>query len=68
MRKDIEVWMDINVQDCNGLHLGNLGPTFFKIMTNGLNKGWFFFSQNHFVCDVTIILPVKETHITIFEV
>ena len=46
--------------------LRKVGPTFFKIMTNRPDKGRFF-SQNHFVCNVTIILSVKEFHITIFE-
>ena len=46
--------------------LKKVGPTFFKIMTNRVDKGRFF-SQNHFVCDVTIILSVKKFHITVFE-
>ena len=39
---------------------------FLKIMRNRLDNGRLF-SQNHLVCDVTIILSVKELLITIFE-
>ena len=46
--------------------LKKVGPTFSKIMTNRLDNGGFF-SQNHFVWDVRIILLVKEFHITILE-
>ena len=57
--------MDSNEQDYR-LHLGNLnrkeGP-FFKFMANRLDKGRFC---SH-VCDVTIILSIKEFHVTIFE-
>ena len=35
-----------------------------KFMANGLD---IVFAQNHLVCDVRIILSVKEFHITIFE-
>ena len=44
--------------------LKKVDPTFFIIMTNRLDKGRFF-SQNDFVCDVTIILSVREFHISI---
>ena len=50
--------MDTNGQDSNRLHLGNLENSrldVFKFMANRLDKGRFF-SQNHLVCDVTIIL------------
>ena len=48
------------------MDMKKIAPTFFKIMTNRPDKGRFF-SQNQFVCDATIILLVKEFHITIFE-
>ena len=39
LQNEKEAWMDINVQDLYGLHLGNLE----KSMTNRLDKGRFFF-------------------------
>ena len=45
LEKEREAWMDIIVQDWNGLHLGNLEksrPDVFQIMTNRLYKGPFF--------------------------
>ena len=46
--------------------LKKVGPTFFKIREIAWIKV-VFFPQNHFICDVTIILSVKEFYITIFE-
>ena len=46
--------------------LKNADPTFLKFMANRLDLK-VVFAQNHLVCDVTIILSVKEFHITIFE-
>ena len=43
--------------------LKKVGPTFSKIMADRVDKG-LFFSHYHFVCDVTIILSVKEFHVT----
>ena len=68
-QKEREAWMDTTGQDWNGLHLGNLKkkdrPTFSTLWQIAWIK--VFFAQNHVVCDVTIILPVKEFHIVIFE-
>ena len=59
--------MDKIETDCIWVILKKVGPTFFKFMASCLDKGRFFFSQNYLVCDLSIILSVKEFHITIFE-
>ena len=51
---------------CISVILNKVGLTFFKFKVN-LAKGRLF-SQNHLVCDVTIILSVEEFHINIFEI
>ena len=51
------------------LHLGNLEKRRPDVFQNYDKSRRFFsfFAQNHFVCDVTIILSVRENHINIFE-
>ena len=51
--------------DCIRAILKNVDPTFFKFMSNSLDK--VVFAQNHLVCDVTIILSVKEFHFAILN-
>ena len=63
MQKEREAWMDINVHYISVI-LKKADD--FQIMTNRPDKGRFF-SQNQFVCNVTIILLVKEFRITIFQ-
>ena len=58
--------MDKIETDCIWVILKNCWPTFFKFMANHLDKRRFF-AQDHLVCDVTILLSVKEFHVTIFE-
>ena len=53
--------------DCISVILNKVRLTFFKFKVNRLDKGRLF-SQNHLVCDVTIILSVEEFHINIFEI
>ena len=56
--------MDKIETDCIWVILTKVGPTFSKFMANSLDKGG---SQNHLVCGVTIVLSLKEFHISIFE-
>ena len=54
--------------DCLGVILKKkrrkIGPTFFKRQIARIKVAC---TQNDHVCDVTIVLSVKEFHITIFE-
>ena len=67
-RKDKHEWtqMDKIERDCIWVILPKeVGPTFFKFTVNRLDKG--LFAQNHPVYDVTIILLLKEFHVSIFK-
>ena len=52
---------------CVWVILNKVDPTFFKFMLNRLDKGRFCSETFDLVCDVTIILSVKELHFTIFK-
>ena len=67
-RKEEHEWtqMDKIETDCIWVILKTVGRCFSSSWQNA----WIFkavFAQNRLVCGVTIILSVKELHITIFE-
>ena len=56
----------------NGLHLGKSLKKSARPFLSLWQIAWnpwvkVVFAQNHLACDVTIILSVKEFHITVFE-
>ena len=57
-------WTHLHTIETGGIWvvLKKVGPTFFKFTASRL----VVFAQNHLVYDVTIILSVKEFHLTIF--